>query len=255
MGDFFNIYILSPLLIMLKLLKKYWLWLLIGLIVIGVALLLLWKNRSNSDNASTLIYYAFEIIGGIGTLYAVIIALFNNDLQKFYSRPIIEIDLTPSSLGSDRQPQGQRLHVNKYFRDLIVKNTGESQAAECELYIENIRHGNRILREDENIKWSNAIERTFIPAGGHRVVNFIELKLAPNYMQIDEANPNPPISRGELYVNSIKIPEEWLDSEVEVNVAVYSVSTTEPIRKTINISYNGRWSADIDEMAQNITIL
>ncbi len=240
---------------MWTIIKKYWVWLAIGLVIIVIPICFLWLIDS-TDSKTTLIYYTFEIVGGVGTLYAVIIALFSNDLQKLYHRPAIAIELTPPTLGSDTQTQGQQLQVNKYYRNICIKNGGDVQASECELYIESIKIANRIVKEDVVVKWNSNLERTYIPAGGHRTVDLLEIKPTPDYIKSDDVEPDSQVNnlRGQLWLTGMVAQGDWYNNEIAVTIAVYSISTSEPVRKTIKINYNGQWSANKEEMEQFIKI-
>lgn len=239
---------------MWQIIKKYWVWLLLVLFALGIPIGFLWYV--DDGGTQNTIYYTFEIVGGVGTLFAVIIALFNNDLQRLYHRPNIKIDLIPATLGSDTRAQGQQLQVNKYFRNLCIKNEGDIQASECELYIESIKINDRVVKEDVVVKWGTNMERSFIPAGGHRTINFVEIKPAPDYMKSDAADPVPPVNnlRGQMLLNGEAIPEDWYGNAFVVTYAVYSISTAEPVRKNIRINYNGQWSANQAEMERFINI-
>ena len=73
---------------MWQIIKKYWVWLLLVLFALGIPIGFLWYV--DDGGTQNTIYYTFEIVGGVGTLFAVIIALFNNDLQRLYHRQILK---------------------------------------------------------------------------------------------------------------------------------------------------------------------
>jgi hypothetical protein len=241
---------------MWQIIRKYWVWLLVGLISIGIPITILWLIES-TESRTTLIYYTFEIVGGVGTFYAVIIALFNNDLQKLYHSPNIHLDLCPAdALGVDSLSQGRQLQVNKYYRNIVVNNTGDVQATDCEIYIDSISVGNHVIQEEVKLKWSGEIERTFIPAGGHRVISFIEVKPPLSYSTSAEApaQANNNDNRGLLFINGQQISADCYNTDLLVTIAIYSASIAKPIRKSICVRYDGQWSANQAEMERFINI-
>lgn len=239
----------------MRLLKKYWWVWTIGLLGMAIPVWLVWIKRGEADSFSTCMYYTFEIVGGLGTLYAVLTALFINDMIESSHGPKIMIDLLPSSLGSETRDQGGDLHVDRYYHDIVVSNQGDRPASECELYIESIKLGDQVLKEEEKINWQGNQEQVHIHAGGHKKANFFEIKLEPNYVRND-VNPNPPVNnpRGQFFLNGESIPNEWYNQDLIVNLVLYSISIAEPVRKTIGIRYSGQWSADINAMRQNVRV-
>ncbi len=123
-------------------------WFLLGFLV-GIGVIVLWycfkttniKEQSEYDFWQ-LSYYLFQIIGAIGTLLAVIVALAKEAIMKWLYSPDLKVSLVGNGITEVISNDNQRVPEADSFECYVtIENTGSLAALGCKAYISDIRYG------------------------------------------------------------------------------------------------------------------
>lgn len=117
-------------------------------ILIGSGGLVLWfcfsntKIKTDNEYDPWLIsYYLFQIIGAIGTVMAVVVALSKEAIMKWLYSPSLEISLVDNGV-TENIPETLKVPVATSFECLAcVDNKGSLAALGCRVYVSDIKHG------------------------------------------------------------------------------------------------------------------
>lgn len=114
-------------------------------IIVGSGGLVLWFCFSNTTIKTAneydpwlISYYLFQIIGAIGTVMAVVVALSKEAIMKWLYSPSLEISLVDNGV-TENIPETQRVPVATSFECLAcVDNKGSLAALGCRVYVSDI---------------------------------------------------------------------------------------------------------------------
>lgn len=123
-------------------------WFLLGLLV-GVGGLVVWYCFSstklkdeNEYDPWQLANYLFGIIGAIGTLLAVIVALAKEAIMKWLYSPDLRVSLVDNGITEVIANENQRVpEANSFECHVRIENNGSLAAIGCKAYVSEIRHG------------------------------------------------------------------------------------------------------------------
>lgn len=85
-------------------------------------------------------YYIFQILGGIGTCLAVVIALFKDSIKKFIWHPKFGFELLEEGIVEVINHHAANPTADLYKGILRVTNKGNDSASRCEITIEKIEY-------------------------------------------------------------------------------------------------------------------
>ena len=123
-------------------------WFFLGLLT-GTGCLILWycfsstiiKEQSEYDSWQLACYF-FNIIGAIGTLLAVIVALAKEAIMKWLYSPDLKVCLIDNGITEVITNETQRVpEANSYECYIHVENNGSLAALGCKAYISGIKYG------------------------------------------------------------------------------------------------------------------
>jgi len=136
-------------------------WILLG-IIIGSGSIVLWYCYSKTTFKDNVIYdpwqianYLFGIIGSIGTLLAVIVALAKEAIMKWLYSPSFNISLVDNGVTENIANENQRVpEASSYECYAKIENTGSIAAIGCKVFISEIKYGKNAtnLKTLQNIK-------------------------------------------------------------------------------------------------------
>ena len=118
--------------------------------IVAIAVLLLTTPTISHGSAATTdpwqaCYYVFTIIGSIGTLSAVIVALYKEELMSWINSPDLEFTLIENGLIANFDSQvGQS--PDSYECSIRIANHGTYTAIGCRAYIQTVKY-NKNRRE------------------------------------------------------------------------------------------------------------
>lgn len=123
-------------------------WFLLGVIV-GSAIIVIWYCFSTTTLKETNAYepwllanYLFNILGAIGTLLAVIVALAKEAIMKWLYSPDLQVDLVDDGISEVISNEEQRVpEASSYECYISVENIGSLAAFGCKAYISDIKYG------------------------------------------------------------------------------------------------------------------
>lgn len=169
--------------------------------LIGVHLPYNWNPIVVSDAPiSKTDYYQLitSIFEAIGTCAAVIVALFLNEIRVWFKKVTFEIKLgNDDAVEEIVNIKGVKKAI-KYHNYIQFFNTGNINAQNCELYLENAefflenssRCANSLSVGNEPISWNNANTSVYIPAQGKKVLHIFEMIAPQKQTNPDGKNDN-----------------------------------------------------------------
>lgn len=177
----------------------------------------------------------------IGTIGAVVIALFLNTLLKWYRRPILTIEFENKAPFCRHVPQTNKSIA--YFLRLRVKNTGRSMARDCEGKLVKIQDFNpRYERTDfdpSNLHWA-----------GHGTSNAISIhKKAYEYLDIIHVRND--VSSILLKTNEVEprgFPFAFPRQDYILDVVLCG-KNTEPVEKFFRVHIERSFEAGYDKVS------
>lgn len=125
-----------------------------------------------------------SIFVALFTLFAVIVALFKDEIVGNFKSVDVDIDVLSDTVEEYlNESQGNSdPTVSKFFNQMVFKNKGNVNALDCELLLEKISFKSQtdLLPRPINITKSKVLiggqDRTYIPKnGGHREADLIEI--------------------------------------------------------------------------------
>ena len=136
-------------------------WVLLG-IILGSGGVILWYCFSKTTLKSEVVYdpwqianYFFGIIGSIGTLLAVIVALVKEAIMKWLYSPSLNVTLVDNGITENIANENQRVpEASSYECYARIENTGSIAAIGCKIFISEIKYGKSqtSLKSLQNIK-------------------------------------------------------------------------------------------------------
>jgi len=212
-------------------------------------------------------YYQI-IIGTISafvTFIAVIIALFKEDIRKFWEYSKICVSIPNESFvevlktnTSDTPNDSMFLESEKYNCKIQVKNSGNISALGVEMYLESLTYScvdyptpQEIVTTGSPIIWnqSNESRINLQPEGSKRICIF-ELLAPSSQSSPSGSNTNIPAT---LIIAGIQINSEQRRGKWIGTFAIFT-SNSKPVRFRLEIDWNGRWEKRVTEMRNNLTI-
>ena len=211
------------------------------------------ENLTKSDYYRLLI----AIISAIITFFAVLVALFKDDLRELWKRPIIQFctpdEMTIEDLNSSLESEtASDIPVAKrYYSRIEVKNIGNMPALNAEIYLDKLEYIPKDSTISQNIEcsgaalnWNGSESHTIIiPPGGKKLIKIVEI-LAPEKISTPESekiNKPPLLTIGEIENNKETAKGKWT-----ATFSLYA-QNLKPIRFTVEIEWNGVWKTRLTE--------
>ena len=135
-------------------------------------------------------YYFFQILGGIGTCLAVIVALFKDSIKKLIWHPKFEFELLDDGIIEVINHNADNPTADMYKGILRISNEGNDSAKRCEIAIEKIEFAQRgsdiydtihDVEGKRKLDWGS--ESVIIPRGKYRDVDLYKITKATGVPQ------------------------------------------------------------------------
>lgn len=95
-----------------------------------------WDKKISSGE---LFYYSISFIQAIGTVAAVIIALFSENIKGYFRKPVLSINLHNNELIEELDNNGEKnKKAKRYHNSIDIWNKGNINAENCEICIEKL---------------------------------------------------------------------------------------------------------------------
>lgn len=181
-------------------------WFFLGLLL-GTGALVLWYccsstvlKEKNEYDPWQLAHYLFGIIGAIGTLLAVIVALAKEAIMKWLYSPDLCVSLVDNGITEVIANENQRVPEANSFEGYVrIENRGSLAALGCKAYVSEIRYGKsksnlKTVKDLKNrqMRWVSA--EVDMPVGIPSKIKLFEI-VNPNSVGTPQAGSNNQKSR------------------------------------------------------------
>lgn len=208
------------------------------------------------------------LIGGLSamvTFLAVIVALFKEDIRKFWVFSKIDVSIPTESFYevlkgniSETPDDNQILEAEKYHCKIQIQNKGNITAQDVEIYLESLTHTSSNYPNPQRIdtlgiplNWSTGNEnRINIAPEGKKELCIVELKAPVNQSNPNGLNENLP---SKLIIAGHDNNPDFRRGEWTGEFAILS-SNAKPVRFKLQVNWNGRWENRSTEMIRNLSI-
>ena len=191
--------------------------------------------------------WALRVLQVIGTLGAVIVALFKEWLYRKIYHPSFVV--TPST-NDVLEEIDDCNNVSQYYSELHIKNDGSASASNCELYMSSLVYissngsiRNTLLNVDNSILWNSTERRIDIPKSFSQTVEWFKV-----IRGIPQSGSNSAVP-AQLIIGNKQINKQMHNGTFEVVFKVVSQGT-DPKEVKLRLSWDGRWQ---DHKAQMVT--
>lgn len=215
------------------------------------------KFTDETLNKSEYYRLLFSIFSAIITFFAVLVALFKEDLRELWKRPVIQFctpdEITIEDLNSSLESEtASDIPVAKrYYSRIEVKNIGNMPALNAEIYLDKLEYIPKDSTIPQNIEcsgsalsWIGSESHTIIiPPGGKKLIKIVEIS-APEKISTPESeklNKPPLLSIGEIENSKENAKGKWT-----ATFSLYA-QNHKPIRFTVEIEWNGVWKTRLAE--------
>ncbi len=202
-------------------------WILVGA-MLGSGSVIVWYCFSKTTFEENVSYdpwqianYLFAIIGSIGTLLAVIVALAKEAILKWLYSPCIKISLLDNGITENIDNENQRVpEASSYGCYAKIENTGSIAALGCKAYVSEIKYGKHTssLKALQNIKNKNL----------HWTSGAVDIPVnIPSKIKLfDIVNPN-----------SVGTPQDGVDLESTISFNGCELKPSQVKKGVWNVSY------------------
>lgn len=203
-----------------------------------------WNKQISSGE---LFYYFINTIQAIGTVGAVIIALFSDNIKNYFRKPKLDISLHSNDLIEELDNcNGENRKAKRYHNSVDVFNKGNINAESCEIYIDSIlfkglgmQNSIELLQSEHLLYWSGNEKRnnTYIPVQGKKSFQLYEI-----FPPEEQGTPGGSASKvpPQLFIGSYKVPDEYCGGKWEITICLYSPSL-KPQKFKVIIEWDGNW--------------
>lgn len=232
-----------------------------GLVSIGI-LLFTTPKISHGSTASTdpwqACYYVFTIVGSIGTLSAVVVALYKEELMSWINSPDLEFSLIENGLLANYDSQvGQS--PDSYECSIRIANHGTYTAIGCKAYIQTIRYNKN--RNRDRLRALNIISNKKQLMWTGPSVD-IPLDLPSDIMLFQILNPNQlgtpqsgsAIQSPKIVLNGYQLHKDKAEKgllEIEYYITMKSGNVSKFL---LTVDWDGTWSDNEEDMLDKVKI-
>lgn len=193
--------------------------------------------------------WMLRILQVVGTLLAVIVALFKEDWVAYRFKPCLLLDKEHCDL-EDNVVMG---HTNSYKAKILLSNVGRAKANNLKVIIDRIEY--RVSVGRENVQTISAApyelsinggkEQVCIPTDDEIRVEWLSILQAPMPKPIQGAIPPvPPLN---LMIGKRSIQSAHHNGVLEVTIKI-KCDELKPQKHVIRIEWDGSWKSTKDKM-------
>ncbi len=199
-------------------------------------------------------------IGALGTVFAVIVALFLEDIKSFFKKVHFDIQFKSHEILEElEETPDTSKKAKRYHNAIRILNTGNINANNCELYIESLIYSNGSIKnpiplpiKNTRISWEfEKRDEVYIPSMGEKLIEVIEI-LAPEAKSTpsETAAQIPP----KLKIAGVETKDEYMGGKWVAHFCLYSSNATRPHKFKIIIDWDGSWYERQSEMKNVVDI-
>lgn len=196
-------------------------------------------------------------LGSLGTFGAVFVALFRDDIIRLFKKVKFDFSLLSDSFIELTEGPVNEIKAISYYNNVIIQNTGNLYANNCELYLESAQlyndQGkvcNSIVPDNEPINWSTQTTLIGVPIKGKKALKLFEL-FEPEH----SSDPSGAINASVPIFQFLGVKENVISGKGTWKL-IYCLmcQDTEPFRFCVNINWNGEWRNRKTDMENQLTI-
>ena len=238
-------------------------WLLIGFIV-GVATVILYYcfsdiklKKQESYDPWLLAYYLFAIIGSIGTILAVVVALGKEAIMKWLYRPRLKVTPVDNGLMEILNENARVPEALSYQCHVSIENIGSLVAMGCRVFISDIKYSktanNRDCKTIRNAKnkqlyWiSNEVD---LPVGIANNIKLFDIVNPGSVGTPQSDTPHPPI----IKFNGCVLPTKQSQKGCWIIDYYVSSKNGEVMKFYAIIEWNGEFKSRATDMSEILKI-
>lgn len=154
--------------------------------IIGlIAGILIYKSFFSSTNDGLLIwmYYFFQILGGIGTCLAVVVALFKDSIKNLLWHPDFSFKLVDDGITEVIDHDMQMPTTDLYQCVLEINNKGNDSAVRCDVVVDSVKYAiagsevfDTIHKLDGTRKLDWGADNIVIPEGKSKTISLFNIE-------------------------------------------------------------------------------
>lgn len=204
-------------------------------------------------------YYSLliSIISAAITFFAVLTALFKDDLRELWNRPIIQFstpdEMTTEDLNSALESETANYTpiANRYISRIVVENIGKMAALNAEMYLDKLEFTPKDTSISQNLecsgsalKWNGTESHSIIiPPGGKKLIKIVEITQPEKISTPESAKlHNPPkLTIGEIQNIKDKLKGTWT-----ATFSLYA-QNHKPTSIIVEIEWNGVWKTRLTD--------
>lgn len=215
-----------------------------------------WKQACSPGEV---FYYFICVIQAIATIAAVIVALFNDDLKRYFKKPKLTVTLHKEELIEELVKNcGSEKKAARYHNSIDIFNSGNENVQECEIYIDGISFKGlgmqktiELLSKSICLNWNDNVSepKTFIPMQGKKSIQIYEIfppeeQSTPGGNDVEQIPPS-------LRIGSYNVPNEYCGGTWEITLCLYS-PTLKPFKFKVTLEWDGCWENRQMEMKNKV---
>lgn len=189
------------------------------------------------------------ILGMVGTIGAVVVALFQNEIRSWFKSVGLEAKLHSEGFNEDVEDVKEVKRATRYYNELEISNKGNLNALNCELYIESARitynnNSNRQLHfSNDQLLGANSGKEIYIPSEGKKIIPLFEI-LRPEEQSTPDGSSESTLPK--LKILGIE-DLNGANGKVQVDYCIYAVNSR-PLRFKFTLDWTGAWEQRKEEM-------
>lgn len=184
-----------------------------------------------------------RILEVIGTLSAVIVALFKEWFYKRFYHPTFVF-----RCGTLSETYDNNNNVNQYSSLLQITNNGSASADNCELYISRLEFSstsndlhNTIISTDTALRWEDNERHVDIAQNCTKTYEWFKLVKSIPAINNTAAIPN------KLFIGNKEIPSNMNNGRFDVTFKIVCQGNA-PKEVRLQLSWNGQWQEHMSQM-------
>lgn len=206
-------------------------------------------------------YYLICVFQTLGTIGAVIVALFSENIKNFLRKPQLNAKLHKEHVCEDliSLPNSDK-KAKRYYNLIDIYNEGNTIANDCEIIIESISFSSGLdpkssvdlIHKEIVVKWitDEEIRSTYIPVLGKKSFMLYEIFPPDEQSTPDGKKQTKP---SYLKIGNYKVSEEYKGGSWTVNYCLQSTSLNHPHKFSVKIVWDGGWENREKEMKNKVS--
>lgn len=205
-----------------------------------------------------------SIISATITFFALVVALFKDDIRELWKRPRINFSLpekhtiedTNSAL--DSESGTETIKAKRYVTRIEIQNTGNLPALSCEMYLDKLEFIPKDTSISQHIECSSApldwngtdSPTIIIPPGGKKLLDIIEVTAPEKVSTPDSAKTN---NKSQLFIGTIPNDKDQPKGKWTAKFSLYAQNHN-PVSFNLEIEWNGLWKNRLTEFSSHFQI-